>query len=473
MRRPSVRRRSVAVALAAAGCALAVPAVAAAAGITLDRSPSPPQAITPAQSEAISYQISWTSDPDRYDLTTLGPNGVTYPIAGAVIPGTSAGSLASSAAFQPPPVFGRYLLGLNFFNSSGIESTATTIFDVADALGTLRVEKYEDSDGDGTKDSGEAGLPSWVFDLRNPQGNGSTAVTNTEGFNEIPNVPAGVWTVSERLETGWVATTATNGTVTVPAGGVGTFSAGNVRPAPLSGHVFIDANRNGVLDPGELPFPGAKLELTGTRGTGQNVPARTDNANSRGEYEFGGLLPGTYAVKIAKPGGWTLTTVQVRDGIQMRSNTPSPDHDFGLVQGGPTTTTTGQPTPTDIDIDKRGPATQRRNVPFNFSITVRNPSRFTARDVRLIDPVPDSMTLVAVPKGATLVNGVLNWNLGTLGARRSRTVTMRVRIRPGVPAGFVRNTATVSVRGLPPESDTHRVRITNPPRPPRSGGVTG
>ena len=186
-----------------------------------------------------------------------------------------------------------------------------------------------------------------------------------------------------------------------------------------------------------------------------------------------GLLPGTYAVKVAKPGGWTLTTVQVRDNIQMRSNTPSPNHDFGLIRGGPTPTTTGVPTPTDIDIDKRGPATQRRNVPFNFRITVRNPSRFTARDVRLIDPVPDSMTLVAVPKGARLVNGVLNWNLGTIAARRSKTVTMRVRIRPGVPAGFVRNTATVSVRGLPPESDTHRVRITDPPRPPRSGGVTG
>ncbi|MGZ8751134.1 MAG: SdrD B-like domain-containing protein [Pseudonocardia sp.] len=460
-------------ALAATGCALAVPAVAAAAGITLDRSPSPPQAITPSQSEQISLQISWTSDPASFDLAARGPNSVLYPITSEGISGSLPGSLARTASFQPPAVFGRYTLLLNVNHSAGIESTATTIFDVADALGALRVEKYEDTDGDGTKDSDEAGLPSWAFNLVNPQGNGSTAVTGTEGFSRIDGVPAGNWTVAERAEAGWIATTPTSGTVNVPPNGLGTFAVGNVRPAPLSGTVFIDANRNGALDPGELPFPGARLDLTGTRGTGQTVPAKTTNADSRGEYDFADLLPGTYAVKVAKPGGWTLTTVQVRDRIQMRSNTPSPDHDFGLIRGGPTTTTTGVPTPTDIDIDKRGPATQRRNVPFNFTITVRNPSRFTARDVRLIDPVPDSMTLVERPKNVGLDNGVLTWNLGTIAPHRSKTVTMRVRIRPGVPAGFVRNTATVSVRGLPPESDTHRVRITEPPRPPRSGGVTG
>ena len=45
-----------------AGAALGLPAVASGASITLDRVPSPPQAITPAQAEQINYSVSYTSD---------------------------------------------------------------------------------------------------------------------------------------------------------------------------------------------------------------------------------------------------------------------------------------------------------------------------------------------------------------------------------------------------------------------------
>ena len=64
------------------------------------------------------------------------------------------------------------------------------------------------------------------------------------------------------------------GQVTVPAGGVGTFTAGNVRPAPISGVVFIDTNRNGIRDAGEVGRAGVRLDLTGTRPGGITVTAR-------------------------------------------------------------------------------------------------------------------------------------------------------------------------------------------------------
>ena len=97
-------------------------------------------------------------------------------------------------------------------------------------------------------------------------------------------------------------------------------------------------------------------------------------------------------------------------------------------------------------------------MPFFFTIKVTNPTAFVARDVVLIDPVPDSMILVSKPAGAQLVNGVLTWNLGNLAARGTRTVRMRVKIRPNESAGVKTNAATVTATGVPPASDTARVR---------------
>jgi hypothetical protein len=470
----STRRSFGALALAA-GAALALPGVAAGAGITLDRVPSPPQAITPTQTERINYSITYTSDPISRLLQVRNPLG---GIRGDSQPVTTAGATSGSWDYEPgigAPT-GRYEVSLQFFSSAGgsgtPENTATTIFDVAQALGNLQLVKFEDVNGNGRRDAGDPGLPAWGFDLTNPSSDRSRATTGTEGTVLLQNVPAGVWNVAEIGEPGWVPVTPSSGAVTVPVNATATFQVGNVRPAPLSGIVWVDQDRDQQIDVTEVRAPGIKLELTGTTGTGTPVTGTTFSG-SNGSYEFPGLLPGTYQVKVAKPGGYSLTTAQVISGIPLTSGTPSPNHNFGIVRGGPPVTPAGQPNPPELDIDKRGPATRRRNVPFNFTIRVTNTSRFVARQVVLIDPVPDSMVLVRRPSGASVRNGVLRWNLGTIRAGRSKTVRMRVRILPGVPAGRKRNTATVTALGVPPESDTAIVRVTDPPRPPRSGGVTG
>jgi hypothetical protein len=471
----STRRRLGAL-LLVAGTALSLPAVAAGAGITLDRVPSPPQAITPGQTEQIQHSITYTSNPLSRLLEVRDSTGIVR--LSELIDLTGQNSPASgSTAFTPPIGVppGRYTISLQFNSSSGSpESTATTIFDVAAALGNLRLVKFEDVNGNGQRDAGDPGLPSWNFSLTNPSGGTSSSSTGTEGDVLLSNVPAGTWNVAEVPEPGWVPVTPASGQVVVPAGSTGTFQVGNVRPAPLSGTVWIDQNRNQQIDIGEIGAGGIKLELTGTTGTGASVTGTTFSA-AGGTYEFPGLLPGSYQVKVVKPGGFSLTTSQVIGNIPITSGTPSPNHNFGIVQGGPPVTPTGTPrtNPPDLDIDKRGPATRKRNVPFNFTIRVTNTSRFIARQVVLIDPVPDSMALVSRPRGATVENGVLTWNLGAIRAGRSKTVRMRVRILPGVPAGPKRNAATVTALGVRPETDTAIVRVTDPPPPPRSGGVTG
>jgi len=70
---------------------------------------------------------------------------------------------------------------------------------------------------------------------------------------------------------------------------------GEYRPASLGGHVYHDANDNGLVDAGETLFANITITLTGTddRGVKVTVTAKTDAA---GSYLFKNLRPGTYTI---------------------------------------------------------------------------------------------------------------------------------------------------------------------------------
>jgi uncharacterized repeat protein (TIGR01451 family) len=449
---------------------LALPALAWAAGIQLDRSPVPPQAIQRgAGAEQTTFTISYQTIPDSWVLRFRDPlNVVAQAETSAVSPSRNPVTAQRSFAPTPTATVGRWRAEVDFNSSAGLEATATAVFDVADQLGTLQLVKWEDTNGNGTRDAGEPGVPNWQFRLVNPQGNPSAAVTGADGTVTIPSVPAGTWTVTEVVDPDWAAITPITGTVAVPANGTGVFQAGNVRPAPVSGVVYIDTNRNGIHDAGEIGRAGVRLDLTGTRPGGIAV-TRTVVSGADGSYAFAGLLPGTYAVSVAVPGGLTATSPRTISGIGVTSGTGSPNNNFGL--NGPNATIAGGPAP-DVTIDKKGPATARAGSVFRYSITVRNRSRFTARDVEVTDLVPIQLTLVRVPSGATIRNGVVTWSLGDLAAGRSRTLTMQVRVNPNV-TGRIRNTATVTAEGMPPKRSTAVTRVSGPAPVARTGGVTG
>jgi uncharacterized repeat protein (TIGR01451 family) len=131
----------------------------------------------------------------------------------------------------------------------------------------------------------------------------------------------------------------------------------------------------------------------------------------------------------------------------------------------------GGPAP-DVTIHKSGPARARAGAVFTYSITVRNRSAFAATDVEVTDLVPIQLTLVRIPSGATIRNGVVTWRVGTLAAGRSRTLRMQVRVNPNV-TGLIRNTATVTAEGMPPKRSTAVTRVSGPAPVARTGGVTG
>ena len=448
---------------------MAIPAIAMGRGIGLSRTPAPPQAIVQTGTESIPYTVTYDTIADSYRLAIFSPfnalvvedvvqiDGKPSPLSGTFpfVPGTGA-------------PLGRYRAQLDFYAfPDQLETSAFVTFDVADALGTIRLVKFEDLNGNGVRDEGEPGVPGWIFNIINPQGNGSVVATGPDGSITIAGVPAGLWQVTEVMEPGWVPITPVSGPATIPANGVGEYAAANARPAPLCGVVFLDANRNGILDPGEAGYGGAPLSLGGGTAT---LPGPMVTAPDGG-YCFENLLPGTYTVTVAVPGGLVNTSPVSIPGIQVRSGAGSSNNNFGLAP--PPTTIQGEPEPSpDVRITKSGPATARREGVYDYRIVVRNSSAFTARDVEVTDLVPVALTLVAIPRGATIRNGVVTWPLGNLAPRASRTLSMRVRVNPQF-TGIIRNTATVTAAGMRPRRDTARTRVVGPKPVVQTGGVTG
>ena len=68
------------------------------------------------------------------------------------------------------------------------------------------------------------------------------------------------------------------------------------RNGSISGHVWIDRNNDGVVDPGETPLANVEVTLTGTDAAGNPLPPVTVTTDADGNYSFTDLPPGTYTV---------------------------------------------------------------------------------------------------------------------------------------------------------------------------------
>jgi LPXTG-motif cell wall-anchored protein len=123
--------------------------------------------------------------------------------------------------------------------------------------------------------------------------------------------------------------------------------------ASLSGVLWIDENRDGVIDGGEQRLSGITVSLLDAGG----AVIRTAATGSVGQYYFSDLPPGTYTVSVSladlPPG---VVQVFDPDGVldgafaaQLSAGTNVADVNFGFAQDGSTTTpSTTTTTPGDL-----------------------------------------------------------------------------------------------------------------------------
>ena len=229
---------------------------------------------------------------------------------------------AAPGTFTPTLTAGQTLADLRFGNRA--------------AVGMVTGTKFNDVNGNGVRDAGEAGLPGVTIRLTDSAGGVRTTTTDASGAFSFSDVGAGNYVVSEVVPAGFVQTApAAPGTIaiTIAAGGNSSgllfgnrASTGPSDTGTISGRKILDFNGNGILDGTDRGFEGVVFELRDSTG---GVRRATSNAN--GDFTFTSLPAGTYVLteilpenffqtfpgSAESPGNYTITitTGQTRTGF--------------------------------------------------------------------------------------------------------------------------------------------------------------
>jgi protocatechuate 3,4-dioxygenase beta subunit len=190
-------------------------------------------------------------------------------------------------------------------------------YDFCEALPS-RIEGmvHIDLDGDCIMDEGEQPLPDVVIELLDAQGNIlATTKTDEHGKYSFENLAPGTYGVRERQPIGYfdggenVGTAGGQITANDQITGITLISATEglrydfceLLPNSLSGMVHVDLDGDCIMDEGEMPLQGVKIELLDEAG---NV-LRTTFTDMHGEYLFDNLPSGTYSIRETQP-AWYL-----------------------------------------------------------------------------------------------------------------------------------------------------------------------
>lgn len=174
---------------------------------------------------------------------------------------------------------------------------------------------FYDANSNGTKDTGENGIANAEIRIQ-----GRLALSNSFGAYNL-KVPAGTHSVVETDPSGYTSTTANTVSVTVIHGEAKQVNFGD-RPSgstgTISGKVFLDANKNGVLNVGEAGIAGVLMTLS------NGVQTYTD---ATGAYAFRVSLA-AYTVTETDPAGLSSTTPNAV-GATVSSNGQIVTRNFG------------------------------------------------------------------------------------------------------------------------------------------------
>ncbi|MBP0492577.1 SdrD B-like domain-containing protein [Pararoseomonas indoligenes] len=183
---------------------------------------------------------------------------------------------------------------------------------------------FGDTDADGIRTSGEAGVTGVTVRLLDADGAVvATTTTGTGGAYNFTGVAPGQYQVqfvapngtvfspqdqgtSENFDSDANPSTGTTALISLASGRTQpNVGAGIFTPASTgTGNIFfLDANGNGVRDAGEAGITGATVQLLNSAGTA----VATTTTDSNGTYSFTGVTPGTYQVQFTAPNGAVFT----------------------------------------------------------------------------------------------------------------------------------------------------------------------
>lgn len=173
------------------------------------------------------------------------------------------------------------------------------------AAGTIAGAVFEDTNGDGSRDPGEAGIGGVTIRLSGSVGQ-RTTTTSGDGSYQFPGTTPGTYSVEETDPLGFTSTTPNLRTVSLSSGGSANASFGDQAAGTVGGVVYEDINGNGQQEPGEPGLPGVAVRLTGAAGQRNTV------TSGDGVFRFLEVAPGAYSVEEIDPAGYSSTTPNLR-----------------------------------------------------------------------------------------------------------------------------------------------------------------
>lgn len=282
-------------------------------------SPNPTGASRSTVTDANGNYLFTNSTPGAFFLTETPPSGFTptTPAAG-FIPGTLAAGGSS--------------LNNVFGNFRGV------------LTGAISGSKFLDVNGNGVKDGGEGPQGGVTITISGPAGfTPQSVVTAADGTFSFTGVPFGTYTVAETVPPGFKQTLPSgSGTLTaavnVSTPTVSGLLFGNqaiAAPGSIRGTKFLDANSNGVRDPGESGLAGVTIVM---HPAGPGTPVTTTTA-ADGTYSFTGLPANTYTVSEVVPTGYLQTSPAGGTwSITLAAGEGRTGVDFGNAPSGPPST---------------------------------------------------------------------------------------------------------------------------------------
>ncbi|NLE59074.1 MAG: hypothetical protein GX616_11980, partial [Planctomycetes bacterium] len=167
-------------------------------------------------------------------------------------------------------------------------------------------QKWHDVNGNGSPDNGESFLPGWTIQLQHPTGAISTTVTGDFGYYAFSGLPAGAYTVTEVLQSGWYQTYPAGGkhVIVLPQDETGDGIASD---KDFGNHQLGSLNVTKVVDWGEVtPDTGQTFEIC-VAGPSFSEPNCQIADYDGGTLAWTDLIPGQYTVTETNPGAeWTV-----------------------------------------------------------------------------------------------------------------------------------------------------------------------
>ncbi|WP_250930729.1 SdrD B-like domain-containing protein [Aporhodopirellula aestuarii] len=207
--------------------------------------------------------------------------------------------------------------------------------------GSISGTKFEDLNGNGTRDAGEPGVEGVTIEITRTDVamNIPSVTTDVDGNYVFSDLAKGTYTINEVVPVGTEATTPLDQFENVVLDQANQnrsgLDFGNFTQVVLSGMKFNDLDGDGVRDTGEDAIPDVTINLDlDSNGTID----RTTTTDANGDYQFTGVGPGQHTITEVVPTGF-VQTLPIDDNGYVQTVT-SGENISGLDFGNSELTTT-------------------------------------------------------------------------------------------------------------------------------------